>query len=128
MIKKIPTYTLFLTLIVLGLCVLGMSVRVFIKNEPFKGGCASNNPMLKNEIGECSVCGKTPEEDCKMPEIDGYQTAEQLRSENYEGPIIGMTNRRWQDEIDDVIRCGMTSCTTKPLDAEELYNLILDLV
>jgi signal transduction histidine kinase/CheY-like chemotaxis protein len=66
--------------------------------------------------------------DCKMPDIDGYQTAEQLRSENFEGPIIGMTNRRWQDEIDDVIRCGMTSCTTKPLDAEELYNLILDLV
>ena len=65
--------------------------------------------------------------DCKMPVQDGYQTAEQLRSENFEGPIIGMTTRRYEDEIDDALRCGMTTCVTKPLDAEDLYNLILDI-
>ncbi len=65
--------------------------------------------------------------DCKMPVQDGYQIAEQLRSENFDGPIIGMTTRRYEDEIDDALRFSMTTCVTKPLDAEDLYNLILDI-
>ncbi|NRB47047.1 MAG: hypothetical protein HRU41_05200 [Saprospiraceae bacterium] len=42
--------------------------HIFTGNE-FRGTCATNNPMLKSEIGECTVCGKKPEEECKMPEI-----------------------------------------------------------
>jgi hypothetical protein len=42
--------------------------HIFTGNE-FRGTCASNNPMIKNNLGECTVCGKKPEEDCKMPEI-----------------------------------------------------------
>lgn len=68
--------TIFLTLIVLGLCVLGMSVRVFLKNESFKGGCASNNPMLRDKFGACDMCGRTDfnddettEEPCELPAI-----------------------------------------------------------
>lgn len=61
--------TVFLTIIVLGLAVAGIGLRIiFVKNGEFKGTCASNNPMLKNEIGECSVCGAKPEEDCKSDE------------------------------------------------------------
>jgi hypothetical protein len=30
----------------------------------FRGTCASNNPMLKDKFGNCTVCGKTPEGDC----------------------------------------------------------------
>lgn len=41
--------------------------QIFTGNE-FRGTCATNNPMLKNEIGECTVCGKSPGEECKMPE------------------------------------------------------------
>jgi hypothetical protein len=26
--------------------------------------------MLKNEIGECGVCGKKADEECKMPETE----------------------------------------------------------
>jgi len=45
-----------------------MAIRiVFQKNGEFRGGCASNNPMLRNELGECTLCGKTPE-DCDNPE------------------------------------------------------------
>lgn len=65
--------TIFLTIIVLGLSVLGMSVRVFLKNETFRGGCASNNPMLRDKVGACGVCGKTDFEDEGLPKI---QTAE----------------------------------------------------
>ncbi len=42
--------------------------HIFTGNE-FRGTCANNNPMLKSQIGECSVCGrKADETECKMPE------------------------------------------------------------
>ncbi|HAB90035.1 MAG TPA: hypothetical protein DCF84_05815 [Bacteroidetes bacterium] len=54
--------------IVLSLVIFGMSIRIiFQKNGEFRGGCASNNPMLRNELGECTLCGKTPD-DCENPE------------------------------------------------------------
>lgn len=66
--------------------------------------------------------------DCKMPGMDGYDTAIRLREENFNGPIIGLTNRRFEDEFDDALRSGMSTCLVKPLDAEEVYNVILDVV
>ena len=42
--------------------------HIFTGNE-FRGTCATNNPMLKNKVGDCTVCGKTADEDCKMPEV-----------------------------------------------------------
>lgn len=47
-----------------------INLRHVVTGNEFRGTCASNNPMLKSEIGDCTVCGKKPEEDCKMPEID----------------------------------------------------------
>lgn len=41
--------------------------HIFTGNE-FRGTCATNNPMVKNQHGECNVCGAKPEEKCKMPE------------------------------------------------------------
>ena len=62
--------TIFLTLIVLLLSVLGMSVKVFLlPNGEFKGGCASNNPMLRDKVGACGVCGKTDFEDNDTSQI-----------------------------------------------------------
>lgn len=46
-----------------------INIRHIIIGKEFRGTCSTNNPMLKNEIGECSVCGKKPEESCKMPEV-----------------------------------------------------------
>lgn len=46
-----------------------INLRGVIKGEEFRGTCATNNPMLKDKFGECTVCGKAPEEDCKMPEV-----------------------------------------------------------
>lgn len=60
--------TLILTVIVLTFFVFGLGLRmVFDKKAEFRGGCASNNPMLRNEIGECTVCGKKPETTCEIP-------------------------------------------------------------
>lgn len=52
-----------------GLAFLFINLRHIITGNEFRGTCASNNPMLKNQLGECTVCGKRPEEDCKMPEL-----------------------------------------------------------
>jgi len=41
--------------------------HIFTGNE-FRGTCATNNPMIKNQMGECTVCGAKPEEQCKKPE------------------------------------------------------------
>ncbi|HIB83127.1 MAG TPA: membrane or secreted protein [Chromatiaceae bacterium] len=58
--------TLILTLIIVSVAFAGIALRVLlVKGGEFKGTCATNNPMLKNEIGECKVCGAKPEEDCK---------------------------------------------------------------
>ena len=57
---------LLYTILVIGLCFAGIGLRlIFVKGGEFRGTCATNNPMLKNEIGECTVCGATPSEDCK---------------------------------------------------------------
>ena len=50
--------TAILTIVVLGISVLGMAIKVFLTPQgEFKGGCASNNPMFRDKVGACGVCG-----------------------------------------------------------------------
>lgn len=63
----------FLVLFIIILAVFGISfmlinLRQIVTGKEFRGTCASNNPMLKSELGECTVCGKKPDEDCQLPE------------------------------------------------------------
>ena len=46
-----------------------INIRQIVTGKEFRGTCATNNPFLKNKIGECTVCGKTADEDCKLPEV-----------------------------------------------------------
>lgn len=63
-------FTLFLIIgVTFGVSFILINLRQVVTGQDFRGTCASNNPMLKNEIGECGVCGKKPDEDCKMPEV-----------------------------------------------------------
>jgi len=60
--------TFLLTFTLIGLAIAGISIKsFFIKGGQFNGSCAQNNPLLKNEIGECSLCGKVPGGDCEEP-------------------------------------------------------------
>lgn len=68
-------YTFLIIAFVFGLSFALINIRQILTGKEFRGTCATNNPMLKNEIGDCSVCGKSPEEECKMPEIDGGKLA-----------------------------------------------------
>ena len=47
-----------------------INIRHIFTGKEFRGTCATNNPMLKNQIGDCTVCGKKAEEECKMPEVN----------------------------------------------------------
>ena len=60
---------LLITFVVFGLSFVMINIRHIFTGNEFRGTCATNNPMLKSEIGECTVCGKKPDEECKMPEI-----------------------------------------------------------
>jgi len=62
--------TFFIIFGVVALFFVLMSVRILFKKDgEFRGTCATNNPMLTNEIGECTVCGKTPTADCDSAEL-----------------------------------------------------------
>ena len=63
-------YVLTIVFVVFGLSFILINIRHIITGKEFRGTCATNNPMLKNQIGECSVCGKGPDEACRMPEVD----------------------------------------------------------
>jgi hypothetical protein len=63
---------LYILLIIFGTFAISFAMinirQIFTGNE-FRGTCATNNPMLKKEVGECTVCGKKADEACKMPEV-----------------------------------------------------------
>jgi len=61
--------TLLPIFILVGITVLLMNIGYIIKKREFRGSCSSNNPMLADKFGSCTVCGKTTEEACKMPEV-----------------------------------------------------------
>jgi hypothetical protein len=62
-------YILAIIFGIFGTSILLMNIRHVFTGQEFRGSCASNNPMLKNQLGECTVCGKKPQEDCKMPDV-----------------------------------------------------------
>ncbi len=59
--------TVLAAFVVMGLAFAMIATRILlVKDGEFKGTCSSNNPYLKNQLGECTVCGKKVEEPCKL--------------------------------------------------------------
>ena len=63
-------YMLAIIFVTFGVSFALINIRHIITGNEFRGTCSSNNPMLKDEIGSCTVCGKTADEACKMPEVE----------------------------------------------------------
>jgi hypothetical protein len=61
-------YTLLIIFVVFGVSFVLINIRHIMTGQEFRGSCSSNNPMLKNDLGSCTVCGKTPTEPCGQPE------------------------------------------------------------
>ena len=51
-----------------GISFVMINLRQVVTGQEFRGTCATNNPMLKSEIGDCTVCGRKPGEECQNPE------------------------------------------------------------
>lgn len=58
--------TIILSIVLLALAFAGIAIKILVKkNGKFSGTCSSNNPLIQNEEGTCSICGAKPEEKCK---------------------------------------------------------------
>ena len=55
--------------VVFGLSFVMINIRQILTGKEFRGTCATNNPMIKDKFGDCTVCGKKADEACKMPEV-----------------------------------------------------------
>lgn len=64
--------------------------------------------------------------DIQMPEMDGYNTTQAIRSELGLGnlPIVAMTAHVLAGEREKVIACGMNDYLTKPVRHAELVNML----
>ena len=62
-------YTALIIFGVFGISFALINLRQIFTGNEFRGTCASNNPILKDQLGECSLCGKKADEACKMPDI-----------------------------------------------------------
>ncbi|MFK7845358.1 MAG: hypothetical protein AB8G77_08660 [Rhodothermales bacterium] len=62
--------TILVTLAIMGMCFAMIATRILlVKDGEFKGTCSSNNPYLKNELGDCTVCGKKVDEPCQIDTV-----------------------------------------------------------
>ncbi len=64
--------------------------------------------------------------DIQMPEMDGYQTAEYIRSKMLKDtPIIAMTAHAMKGEAEKCINLGMNDYISKPFDPQDLLAKII---
>ena len=62
----LSTFAIIFSVFLVAFCLI--NIRQIVTGKEFRGTCATNNPMIKNSLGECNVCGKKPDEDCQLPE------------------------------------------------------------
>ena len=57
---------ILIAILLLGLGIAAIAIKIWGKKDgEFAGTCASNNPMLSDGSGSCTVCGARPTEQCK---------------------------------------------------------------
>jgi HAMP domain-containing protein/signal transduction histidine kinase/CheY-like chemotaxis protein len=64
--------------------------------------------------------------DIMMPEMDGYETIQQIREEKrFENlPIIAVTAKAMQDDRKRCLQAGATDYITKPVDIDQLLSIL----
>lgn len=59
--------------------------------------------------------------DVQMPELNGCETTQKLRTDNFKGPIIGLSASAYQEDIQAGLDAGMDSYLHKPYTEEQLF-------
>ena len=62
--------------------------------------------------------------DVQMPEMDGLEATRRLRALAPELPIIGQTAHALNEELEKCLQAGMTDTLTKPIDHEQLVDMV----
>ncbi|AYA39837.1 two-component system sensor histidine kinase RcsC [Xenorhabdus nematophila] len=64
--------------------------------------------------------------DVNMPNMDGYELTQYLRSKGYAKPIIGITANALAEEKERCTNVGMDSCLPKPVSLAILKNILIE--
>lgn len=68
--------------------------------------------------------------DVRMPKVSGLQAAKTIRNQEKEDaddiPIIAMTANAFEEDREKSIEAGMNAHLAKPVEPDELYNMLLD--
>ncbi len=62
--------------------------------------------------------------DMQMPNLDGYATAQKLRSLGYTGPIVALTADAMQSDMNKCLAVGCNDYLSKPIDQAQLLNKV----
>ena len=66
--------------------------------------------------------------DVQMPEMDGLEATRILRERGVRAPIIAMTAHAMQGDRDRCLDAGMDAYVSKPIQPDEVFEAIEDLV
>ncbi len=65
--------------------------------------------------------------DIKMPEMDGYEATATIRKQSGDIPIIAVTAFAFPEDMRRILSSGFNGCLSKPVNANELKNKILEI-
>ncbi len=66
--------------------------------------------------------------DIRLPTIDGYETTRQIRAAGYTGPIVAITARAMEAELNECQRSGCDVCISKPFDQATVRETLAELL
>jgi len=91
--------------------------------EDGQSGVESSRVRMSNETPfDCIVT------DIQMPEMDGYETAQQIRSLGYSGPILALSASAMQSDRDKALAAGCDEHISKPIHRTSFIELIARLI
>jgi CheY-like chemotaxis protein len=66
--------------------------------------------------------------DIRLPTLDGYETTQRLRTSGYAGPIVAITARAMEKEIERCHAAGCDACIRKPFDRATVRDTIAEML